>query len=83
MYFSSFLFSNEDVSYSRGSKASKIISQVSSGDTIERVNRANPAEWLAPPSKGDTKLIVSMRGNKTIERGHYRSSFGYRERVKV
>lgn len=30
----------------------------------------------------DTKLIVSMRGNKTRAR-HYRPSFGHWERVKA
>jgi hypothetical protein len=46
---------------------SKIIRRVSSGDAVERVNRINPAARLARQA-GDTKLIVSMRGNKTRAR---------------
>lgn len=47
---------------------SKIIRRVSSGDAAERVNRMNPRAARLARQAGDTKLIVSMRGNKTRAR---------------
>lgn len=56
---------NDNVDCSRCGLLKKVIRAVSNGDAAERVNRMNPAARLV---QGDTKLIVSMRGNKTRAR---------------